>query len=212
MTNINNEIIIDSWQDKANKYNIGKNNKTTVFAMPMIDIFLFKTPNIKKFLVNAYLEDIDLEHNIENPIFLLFKVKERDKSNFKQLESILLKNPNYVYDYYVGHNEEYDDLVMYIFKVPEIHKINFENFKKGNYSKFTTEYKNIFPKEAINSGIRVESKVYGVIHKTANLKKYLIEEFVINKNDVKEFEEMLNTAEEWWDSPKINEEYFHYKN
>lgn len=205
---MNEQILETKYEKDYSKYSIGKYNKTTTFLLPSVGLGIFQIKTIASYLVNAYLEDESLEHNFERPVFVLFSISKTQEKTWNDFEYKLQKNPNYVYDYYVGTNEK-ETLIMYVFKVPEKWKDIYSLFKEGKYFEFDEDYKKIFPKEAINLGKIVESKVYGVLYKTQSLKEYLIQEFVIDPDDQNEFENTLNSMDNWWDLP--DKKYEHIK-
>src|SRR5690349_13453311 len=120
-----NEIMRDKWKIFQSKFD-GGFTKTTQFMLPSIDITI--TPALLKAFKNAFLNDVNHEHNYDRALFLLFTI--HDLKLWYRINVDLIKNPNYVNDYNVGVDDEGKDLVMYVFKVPEKYKEDYYNFRR----------------------------------------------------------------------------------
>lgn len=219
-TNIH-EILAEPYTPKTGRYN-PRFNKTTQFLLPMIGLDVSNKVLIR-FLVNAFLDDKELEHEFVRPLFLLFKVKSYTDKDWIDLQRLLKLRQCaefYTCDYYVGEDSATNsNLVMYVFQTPEKFKDDYYHFKSGRYSKFSPEYKKRFKKEVLSGSEIVESKIYGAIHKTKTMKDFIALEFVVkdekgkpkNSSDYSEFRAYVDTLDELWDAPHKEDEYFRYK-
>lgn len=205
------QVIQEDYIPNQSPFN-GRWTKTALFLLPMLDLNL-KHPYLQKYLFNAYLDDKELEHNFVRPIFLLFKVENYNEPDFKKLSDVLVHNR--VYDYDIGKQEGYN-LVMMVFSTPEKYKEDYYHFKTGRYSKFSTEYKQKFPRETINEKKqRVESLMYGAIYKTEFRKDWVAKYFcqkdsrdeVISIKEYNELRKEIDTWEEVWDKADRTEYY-----
>lgn len=115
-----------------------KKNKSLVYLVPMISsepekIIRNLVINSDAF-INTYYHsetDIDYNDNYKNRIYLVF-----DKLKIKQeFVEILSKSHNYI------RAEFNNDLIIFIFKIPDIYLNDFLLFKEGKYSKISKEYK-----------------------------------------------------------------------
>ena len=211
------DILREDYSTKLNLWD-GKYNKTTKFCLPMLNLNV-SGKTLSKYLVNAYLEDLDLEHDIERPLFLLFSVKSFQETGWVSLQKILLDNKPYselyVMDYYVGMKDG-RNLVMYIFQVPSQWATDLETFKKSRYSLFSEEYKAKFSKEAyLSSGERINVKEIGIIHKSAEIKDFLVKEFINPETSLREevirFRKEIDNWPEVWDKLSMSAEVYHQK-
>lgn len=201
-----------------NPYNLGRFNKSTYFLLPMLESYIGNNKLLNNLLVNVYLDDKDHDNEYTRPLFLLFKMQSFTDPDWLAIQKIFkIKEPFvdlYLNEYYVGTEKKdgiFHHLYMFVFATPLKRKEDYYHFKMGRYSQFSDEYKRRFPKEAISGGKIVESKIYGAIHKTTNLKEYLIKEFNVNKKEEDNFRQVINECDELWDKPKPEEEYFNYK-
>jgi len=210
------EIIQESFITQSSIYN-GPYNKTTLFLLPMLELTL-RNPVVKKYLKNAYLDDADFEHDFTRPLFLLLRTKSFEEKEFKDLCTILRSKMTFKVDYDLG-KQDGDNLVMYVFEIPEKWKENYYHFKAGRYSKFTDPYKILFPKEILDGTKKVESLVYGVIYKTAYRKDQVASHFCVKDGegkikDTKEYETIrkgLDQNQDIWEMPMRHHEIMHWK-
>jgi hypothetical protein len=91
-------------------------------------------------LVDVYLKDDNHETNILHPLYLLFKPKEMGLFNMFVENSYLEGDLKEDYDYPDGY-------VMLLYEFPKEFKKDYETIVKGEYSKVSTKYKNLFPEE-----------------------------------------------------------------
>lgn len=207
-----NVLVIEDCEVKTTKYN-GKYSKTALFLLPMVELSV-RSRLVSKYLKNAFINDIGIEHDFRNPIFVLFKVKNLRERDWQDLcKAIITKElikDYFVMDYYVGMKDGYH-LVMYVFEVPDKYIKDYHLFQQGKYSLISEDYKAKFPEKILGSGgEQIESLVWGAMHKSKNLKKVLTKEFVLDKKDISQFESFVETLDEIWDSPKEEEEIYRY--
>lgn len=188
-TNI--EAVTHQPYEVAYKILDGKFTKTTHFLLPglhlSIDMKLFTL-----YFANAFLNDEYIEHILKNPIFILFKVKVFDEK-WKLFEKSLRRTQRFVHEYNVGKHDD-DYLVMFSFEFPPAYRADYFRFLEGEYSKFSDHFKRLFKETTPNDyGKIVENPLYGVVHKTENLRKQL--ERIIC--DPKEPNEKINSEELW---------------
>lgn len=198
-----NKVILENYKTKYSEYT-KKYSKTSLFILPMLGFNLSQT-YIIKFLNNAFIDDKGLEHNYVRPIFMLFNVPKVNDPNWLHFSKTLEKKEEFIYDYTVGYdNEKGVTLIMYVFNTPLKYTKDYYNFKQGKYSKFSTDYKKLFPQYVKNNlGKEVESIAWGAINKSVGLKKRIKEEFNLDNY-------FVNSLEEIWDAPRKEEEYYRY--
>lgn len=183
------EIVKESSKLDESEFD-GKYTKTALFMLPSVDIDL-RNRLISKYISNAFLNDMEHEHDYVRPIFVLFSVSLQNEVEWRDLCKVLrTKNPCYLDDYYVG-KESGKHLIMYIFSVPDKWKADYFLFKRARYSKFSDEYKSKFPEKVTSkSGTDIESLVWGAMHKSNNLKAFIKKRFAISDSIVDEMEEI----------------------
>ena len=211
-------VIEENYITKDSIYN-GPYTKTTLFLLPMLDLNL-RNAAIKKFLVNAYIDDADYEHDYTRPIFLLLKTKNFEDKDFINLCAFLRTMFTYKMDYDLG-TQNGESLVMLVFETPEKWKHDYYHFKSGRYSKFSDEYKSKFPKEVVGADKRkIESLVFGVIHKTPYRKDQVASHFCVKDDitgkikdqvDYEKIRKEMDSWEEVWDAPSRETEVYRYK-
>lgn len=193
------EILKQNWEIFDSKYD-GVFTKTTQFMLASLEINL--TATMLKCFRNAFLKDVEHDHEYERPIFLLFG--KDDEKNWKRMHEDLTKNSNFVNDYVVGFDKNGIELFMYVFSVPEKFKDDYYSFKSGRYSKFSESYKSKFAKFISVKNKREESIVWQVIHKADTLRRKIEDEFSLEEG-------FLDAAEEIWEQPRKEREYYNYK-
>lgn len=191
-------VMRDDWAIYISNFD-GLFTKTTQFMLSSLEINLV-TPILKCFK-NAFLDDVDHEHNYIRPIFLLFTIDDVRKWDKTHVE--LVKNPNYINDYNAGVDKNGKDLVMYVLGVPEKYKMEYQHFRLGRYSHFSNAYKNKFSKYLSVNGAKEENIVWQVIHKADILKRKIEEQFNLTPHE-------LDDAEEVWDLPRKEREIYNY--
>lgn len=178
--------------------------KTSLFLLPCIGLSM-QNRYIKKFMVNAFLNDVEFENDYKRPIFLLLKSKTLRETDFRDFCQAIAARKDYVTDYYVGYDSGH--LIMYAFDVQDKWKEEYYHFKLGRYSKMSDEYKKLFPREIVNNkGRTVESRAWQAMTKSDNLRKIIEKEF-FDDQDAK----YVDTLEELWGLPVKDIEYYRYK-
>ena len=206
-----NEILQKNSLVRQSKYNGGNLqtgegfNKTSLFILPMFDLSYKERP-LSIFLRNAFIDDLELEHNIDSGVFLLLKCPTERDSLWKKLENVLSKHPNYITDYYIGR-EDKSDLIMYVLQIPKKYENDFTLFKQSRYSQMSDEYKKLFPRYVQTaSGQKKESQIWGVLNKSEDLKDKIVKEFInphtSTPEEIIQLRREMNDWNEIWD--KIN--------
>lgn len=186
----------------------GKYTKTSLFLLSCLDINLYK-PIVKKFLINAFIEDMQYKNSFKRPIFCLFKVSNFKDNDWKTIYKICKSKEEFITDYDCGiiKNTEgtLENLVMVVFECPKVFQEDYYNFRRGKYSKFSEELKLKLPETILNdSGTKVTSLVYNVVNKTEYMKNKVKEMFGLS-------EEEIQDQEEYWDIPRRERECYRYK-
>lgn len=175
----------------------GDNTYSTLFLTPAFDVYL--EAHLYHTFINSYIDDAEIKHLFKRPLFALIKYKERTL-DVKEVNAYLKSKPSYVYSYLAG---TYKDcyLRVYVFECPSAFKNDYDRFIKGEYSKFSYEYKDKFNKTTTSpSGIPIESPLYGVVNKTGFLKRKM----------EKIMDEKLSPSQEYFGIPIPEFEVFRY--
>lgn len=205
---LNDSIFPDSIYD-------GQYTKTTQFMLPSISIDI-KNRIVFKFFINSFLDDKKIEHNYTRPIFVLFGVKDYKDREWNKVYSALVLSKDYIYDYDCGVKDGVN-LVMMVFTVPFEYEKDYYNFKKGRYSRFSPSYKEKFSKTTSDNTAK-ESVIWQIINKSPKLKRELEKEFGLNEGELDKPTIIRNgkekkiypPAEEIWDIPRKEREYYRY--
>lgn len=209
-------LIKENYKSKDSVYN-GRYTKTALFLLPMLELSL-RHNLVNRYLVNAYLDDKGLEHDYKRPIFLLFKVKSFMEKDWMDFSNYLRESTMLVYDYDLGVQDGHN-LVMKVFETPTKWKEDYYHFKAGRYSKFSSAYKVLFPKETLDEKKqKTESLMWGVINKSPYRKDFIANHFCVkdndgkikNQDDLKQAKEFVDTLEEIWDICNSSEEYYRW--
>lgn len=206
---------------KQSKYNGGNPltgegfNKTSLFILPMIQLNSKERP-LSVYFKNAFVDDLLLEHDLENCVFVLLSVKELYDTKWNNLTYLLENNPNYVLDYFVGKEQE-NSLFMYVFKIPERFVDDYKLITSSKYSKTSEQYKKLFPPHVYTtSGVRKESNVFGILTKSDYLKDKIVKEFInpstSSPEEVIQLRREIDSWNEVWDFFNIIEETFSNQN
>lgn len=174
-----------------------KKTNSTIFLLPALGL---PKDTLNKFgFVNAYMDDKGIRERYKNSLFILLEPAEFD-SDFHEFVLEQQKNPNFLVDYDVGKNQ-----VMLVYRFPTDYTNEYNNFKKGKYSKFSKKYvSSFFPMtrtEKKNGKSQKVSTVFsGIFNKEEWLKEY--------------WEQKLNVdmlPNEYWSIPQENKEVFRYE-
>lgn len=208
------EVIEEDYCVLTSKY-VGQYTKTTLFLLPMLGLTV-RDSLISKYLKNTFLNDEGIEHDFNKCLFLLFKVKSfKEKDWISMCDAFRNKKPFYdlyLMDYVVGTENGFN-LVMFVFKVPEIWIPDYTQFIASRYSKFSDAYKERFPEFIKDStGKNTESIVYGAIHKTDTLKDRVTNEFCVDSLDKRAFRRDMDSWMEIWSGVSMFQECYRIKN
>ncbi len=211
------EIIQQPFKDKESIYN-GPYNKTTLFCLPMLGLTL-RNAVVKTYLKNVYLEDVDYEHEIVRPLFVLAAVKDFTEKDYINFCYVLRHTEGYKHEYDLG-KQNGKNLVMFVFETKLCHKDDYYHFKAGRYSKFSLRYKQTFDQYINNDTEKqIESLMWGVVYKSKFRKDQIALHFSVKDNDgkVKDQKEYkilrdaIDKYEEIWEVPRREAEYFNYR-
>lgn len=181
------KIIIDE--------SLRKKTNSTIFLLPALGI---NKDVLNKFgFVNAYIDDAKCEPKYKNSLFLL--LEPETSSEFHDFLQEQYEHPNFLCDYDVGKNQ-----VILVYRFPVEYTTEYNNFKKGLYSKFSKRYvSQFFPmtKTEKKDGVtkKVSSVFSGIFNREEWLKKY--------------WEEKLNVdilPDEYWSIPEDKKEIFRH--
>src|SRR5690349_8031699 len=92
----------------------GKYTKSTIFLVHMIGLYT-QHYKVKKYFQNIFLDDMEYEHNITRPLFILMSVADFEEADWKAVQDTFQINPNYITDYDCGIKDGMN-LVMFVFK------------------------------------------------------------------------------------------------
>lgn len=179
----------------------GSFTKTAQFMAPAIGLNIANRI-VFSYFENCFLGDKEHSHNYTRPIFCLFSIENFEEYQWKKLYNTLIKAPNFLTEYDVGVKDD-KYLLMLVFSVPEIYKEDYINFRNGRYSLFSGEYKKKFPKYIDEKKTKLNNH-WQVINKDPILKRELEEDFMLSSN-------FLDDADEIWDAPRVDREYYRYK-
>lgn len=204
-----NDEIIDKNLEEAyeipeSKYD-GKYTKTSQFLLPAISLNI-RNIHVSKFFVNAFLGDAEYKTTVQRPVFTLFSIKEYD-AEWKAVYNGLKKKEEYVTDYDCG-TKNGNNLLMVVFQVPNKYANEYFNFKLGRYSKFSDEYKALFPERIKDQhGNEKESITWGAMHLSERLRTEMNNKFKNNPFD----KDLLKEGDEIWEMPRAFREYYRTK-
>jgi hypothetical protein len=115
----------------------------------------------------------------------------------------------YILEYFCGIQDG-KHLIMMVFRIPDKYINDYINFLDGKYSKFSDDYKKLFPQHTYNERAQpIESTIWRVIHKSESLKKELERFFTINpggKNPT-----VFGPDDELWGIPEPKFEVYRYE-
>lgn len=194
-----NELLAETYKIPESVFDRAR-TKTTHFMLNTI--FHNSSLTNTEYFVNAFLNDAQFTHKIIRPLFLLFKVSPKDNKWGTILPRLRAKT-EYLMEYLCGIQDK-KHLIMLVFQVPDKYSKDYLNFKNGKYSQFSPEYKKLFNRYTANEKAQpVESTVWRVINKSAELKKELETYF----GDPVKF----SRDDELWGIPESAYEIYRYK-
>ncbi|HEY9485747.1 MAG TPA: hypothetical protein VIQ04_03820 [Nitrososphaeraceae archaeon] len=185
-----------------------KRTKTSHFMLN--SIFPNTSVTTTEYFVNAFLDDADFKHKIVRPIFVVFNIR-KDDTKWQTIIQRLRAKKEYVLEYFAGIKDG-KNIIIVVFQVPSRFSKDYLYFKAGKYSKFSEEYKKLFPQYSQNSKAQpVESNVWRVINKSDSLKKELEKYFNIESTKKIGKSLIFNNNDELWGLPELKYEIYRYK-
>jgi hypothetical protein len=183
-----------------------KKTKTSHFMMPAV--FPNNSLMGTEYFVNAFLDDYGFGHTLDRVIFVLFKTDVKNQK-WQMLTQRLRTKGEYILEYFCGIQDG-KHLIMMVFRIPDKYINDYINFLDGKYSKFSDDYKKLFPQHTYNERAQpIESTIWRVIHKSESLKKELERFFTINpggKNPT-----VFGPDDELWGIPEPKFEVYRYE-
>ena len=181
-------------------------NRTKTSHFMLNTIFPKSSLILTEYFVNAFLDDHEYKHNLVRPLFVLFRMNQKDAKWDAIVERLRLKK-EYVLEYFCG-SEKSKNLLMMVFQIPQSYAKDYILFKTGKYSQFTAEYKKLFNRYTHNERLQpVESTIWRVLHKSPELKKELIAFFEVDNTRPLD----LSPEDEFWGKPELPYEVYRYK-
>lgn len=172
---------------------------STRFLLRGLD--LLKTDLTPYGFINAFLDDTDHEPHYEGCVYLLFKPKDLTELEFF-VEAQKLSENEIVEEY--DHPRGY---VVIVYKFPDKYLEDYRLFLQGKYSKFSDDYKGLFPMEKS-----------GLSSKKIPTKDPTFFDLIFNRREkMRDFwEERLDVTldpdSEYWSSPTLANETINIKN
>lgn len=162
---------------------------TSIFMVPTLEICKYKMKT--NGFLNGYIDDVGKEDKYNDCIYLLFLPEDIDRFK-KFLETEYERTVNVIEDY--DYPEGY---VVVIYKLNHKYKEDFELIKKGEYSKTSMSFQNLFPTKVDivnedNKLIEHESLQYQIFNKVESLRDYW--ETKLNEN----FKNLFPNGYELW--------------
>jgi hypothetical protein len=184
-----------------------KRTKTTHFLLPTV--FPNNSLMGSEFFVNAFVDDGGFKHNLDRVLFTLFKVDVRNPK-WTSLSQRLKAKGEYLLEYFCGVQDG-KHLIMMLFRIPDKYINEYINFLDGKYSKFSLDYKKLFPQKVYNEkGNTTDSIVWRVIHKDESLKEELERFFNPTPNNGKNLVR-FDPEDELWGIPEPKYEVYRYE-
>lgn len=161
-----------------------KENISASFLLPSIEL---NNNILSKFYENGFKNTYTFCNGINYPFPVLYIVfdSKREEMNFKFHKSIS-SNYNIVDEIDIGPGK-----VLYTFQIPEKYRENYTYFYEGKYSKFTNDYKKLFPLESVETvttefGRMVTltyTEFYHVFNRTDEMRELWAKKLGYDKND-----------------------------
>lgn len=190
------ELIMEDYKVPESVFD-KKRTKTTLFMLQTI--FPNNSLMATEYFVNAFMDDDGYKHLIKRAIFILFKVEPRN-TKWMMLAQKLRSKPEFVLEYFCGMQDG-KHLMMMVFQVPERWSQEYEKFIDGKYSKFSDDYKKLFPQFTYNEkALPIESTIWRVVHKSDALKKEVENYFSV----------AFDPEDELWGMPELKFEVYRY--
>lgn len=174
-----------------------KRTKTTLFMLQTI--FPNNSLVATEYFVNAFIDDALFKHDLTRCIFILFKIEPKNP-RWIMLAQKLRSKPEFVLEYF-GGMQDGKHLMMMVFRIPEKYAAEYDNFIDGKYSKFSEDYKKLFPRHVYNEKAQpIESVIWQALYKADDLKKRM-EDFLDTE---------FGPEDELWGKPEPKFEVYRY--
>jgi hypothetical protein len=151
--------------------------------------------------ITSFLGDTNRKmYMSNNHIFCLYKLDKKINNYDLSFIEELTKNKNYVLSYYIGpmKEEETKDLYMVVFSFPKKYINDIQRLLDSNYSKVSSNYRNLIEFYYVKFNKRYYETVLGVINKSDDVKEYT--ETIIKSS--------LKSSQEYWDELISDREYY----
>lgn len=166
-------------------------NCTTIFLLPVTGHQ--RKDLLKHGFIEAYLDDKNHEPHYRNAVYLLFKPEDMESlQSFIDKEYRLRNDILEDYDYSGGY-------VVVVYKIPQKYIDDYKLFLEGKYSKFSEQYKRLFPEMAETTNKAGDKEMMYTVPYLVFVKGKPIKEYWENKLGVK-----LDKDMEYWSVPNIN--------
>lgn len=178
-----------------------KKTITSIFIFPTLKIS--KEKLIENGFINAYVGDIDDDHQYEDCIYLLFKPEDMHKmKDFVIREKD--REPNLIDDY-----DYINGFVVLVYKLELKFIADYNLIMQSKYSKTSKEYQAMFSKivKIMDKGLHKDelSIQYRVFNKTSDLVKFWEDKLDVRLNNEQEVWEEFNYHKETLNINKIIE-------
>jgi hypothetical protein len=175
-----------------------KKTKTTLFMLQTI--FPNNSLVASEYFVNAFIDDTKFKHDLKRCIFVLFKVEPKNPRWLLFANKVKSKL-EFILEYFVGMQDG-RHLMMMVFKVPERYTNEYDLFIEGRYSKFSEEYKKLFPQRTFNEKAQPgESIIWQALYKSEELRKKFETYFNVE----------FDPEDELWGKPEPKFEVYRYE-
>lgn len=183
-----------------------KRTKTSHFMMP--SVFPNYSLTGTEYFVNAFVDDAGFKHCLDRVLFVLFKTDPKAPKWITVAQRLRVKS-EYLLEYFCGIQDN-KHLIMMVFRIPDKYSTDYINFLDGKYSKFSEDYKKLFPRHAYNERAQpIESTIWRVIHKSEELKKELERFFTVSPNGT--HVTTFSPEDELWGVPEPKFEVYRYE-
>lgn len=164
-----------------------RKNCTTIFLLPGIGHH--RQELLQYGFISAYLDDIEHEVHHEDCIYTLFKPD--NMILFQEFLKVEYRSSPVVedYDYEGGY-------IVVVYKFPDKFMTEYNLCLEGKYSKFSSEYKKLFPDKIKTEKGMTNSLQHRIFNRTEDIKKYW----------EKKIGEKLPADMELWSSPDMSKE------
>lgn len=144
--------------------------------------------------INSYLKDAENKYHNDNVLFVLLKADDVVAMN-RFIENEKETSAFFIEDY------DYNEYTILVYTIREKYKEDFEKFKRGEYSKFSKEFKQSYPR-TVRGTLSSPTFQYMVMYKDDKLRKEL-EGFLGVKFD---------DEQELWSVPNLERETLVWSN